>query len=270
VIDVGEKKIFHSLIKPVLRNGKDLPPGSSYLTLSHCWGGVKFLCLLKSNILFMTEHILFDALPKTFQDAIIVTQTLGMRYIWIDSLCIIQDDIEDWRCEAALMSEVYKYGACNISAAGAANGTIGLLVNHNPIFTKPVKAQFATNDQGTVLHDFWPEGILGSIDAEPLLDRGWVVQERLLSRRNLHFSRNQVIWECRTNSACDTFPDKAPFKETPQFMKHRFSRVVYGGDQGPQSLTEVWSFLVSQYTKCKLTKATDKLVAFGGIARTFN
>jgi hypothetical protein len=270
VIDVGEKKIFQSFIKPVLRSGKDLPPGSSYLTLSHCWGGIVPLRLMTNNVSTMIDHIPFDQLPKTFQDAIIVTQNLGMRYIWIDSLCIVQDDSQDWQREAALMADVYKYSSCNLTAAGAPTSAAGLFLDHNPIFTKPVKARFSTNNKGVVLHDFWPEGVLRSFEAGPLIGRGWVVQERLLSRRNLHFSHDQIFWECRSDSACETFPEKAPFKEIPQFLKHRFSRVVYGGDEGPQSLTEVWSVLISQYTKCNLTYATDKLIAFGGIASTFS
>ncbi|KAI3337550.1 heterokaryon incompatibility protein-domain-containing protein [Xylariaceae sp. AK1471] len=270
VIDVGERKIFHSLVKPKLRARKDVPFGSNYLTLSHCWGGTVPMRLMAGNMHSLMEHIPFDQLPKTFQDAIIVTQNLGMRYIWIDSLCIIQDDSQDWQQEAALMADVYKHSTCNLTAAEAVNSSSGLFLDHNPILTKPVKASFVTGSQGVVLHDFWPEGILQAFEASPLMTRGWVVQERILSRRNLHFSRDQVVWECRSDSTCETFPDGAPFKEIPRSLKHRFARVIYGGDQGPQSHTEVWNVLVSEYTRCKLSFASDKLIAFGGIASAFS
>ncbi|KAL2214640.1 HET-domain-containing protein, partial [Sarocladium strictum] len=270
LIDVGEKKIFQSLTRPVLRRREDIPPGSSYLTLSHCWGGTVPLRLMLNNMVDMMSQIPFTQLPKTFQDAIVVTQNLGLRYIWIDSLCIIQDDEDDWRHEAALMADVYKHGTCNLSASSAPNGLAGFFLDHEPILTKPVRAPFQTNrNNGTVSHDFWPEGVLRFFETGPLLSRGWVVQERLLSRRNIHFSKDQVVWECRCSSACEMFPASAPFKETLLFLKHRFSRVVWGGEEGLQSLRDVWSILVSEYTRCKLTKASDKLIAFGGIASTF-
>lgn len=127
VIDVGHKSPFHRLVKPVLCNGKDLTPGTRYLTLSHRWplaGQVAMsLKLTRDKLSSMMKSIPFDGLPKTFQDAITVTQRLGFRYLWIDSLCIIQDDTDDWQKEAALMTKVYTNSTCNLSATAASDGT---------------------------------------------------------------------------------------------------------------------------------------------------
>jgi len=96
-----------------------------YATLSHCWGSQPILRLLKHNLSNFADQIPDSALCKTFQDAIYVARYLKIDYIWIDSLCIIQDDEEDWKKESVLMSDVYGGSYLNIAAAGANNGTQG-------------------------------------------------------------------------------------------------------------------------------------------------
>ena len=271
VIDVGDKHFFHYFMKPVLRNGKDLPSGSRYLTLSHCWGMVVPIKLTTSNLSSMMESIPFHQLPKTFQDAIIVAQNLGVRYLWIDSLCIIQDSNKDWQHESALMAEVYRNGTCNLSAAQASDSSEGLFLKHNPGFTKLIKARFATNEKGFVMHGFWPENIWNNgLRGSPLMRRGWVLQERLISRCNIHFTRDQLLWECRDRTACETFPDQFPFKEDPRPQKLLFSRSLYGVVKASNSITDTWNFTVAEYTSCSLTYSTDKLPAFGGLAAAFS
>jgi hypothetical protein len=97
-----------------------------YTTLSHCWGGVTFLTLTKANLALFQEKIPLAALSLTFAEAIRAARVLGFHYIWIDSLCIIQDDDDDWRREAGRMSQVYSSSSLNFAAAHAANGNEGL------------------------------------------------------------------------------------------------------------------------------------------------
>lgn len=78
-----------------------------YIALSHCWGPSQPLRTLKMNIGLHQDGIDLSSMPQTFKDAVAVTRYLGMRYIWIDSLCIVQDDVLDWECEAARMADVY-------------------------------------------------------------------------------------------------------------------------------------------------------------------
>ncbi|KFA76717.1 hypothetical protein S40288_09390 [Stachybotrys chartarum IBT 40288] len=178
VLDVGERKIFRVHIKPCLQEGRDLPLGTKYVTLSHCWGGVVPTKLLKTNLSDFKDHIQFDQLPKTFQDAIVVTQNLGARYLWIDSLCIIQDDEQDWQHEAAMMVDVYRNAICNLTAASSRDSSGGLCLDHDIHFTQPVKAWFKTSREGTTLHNFWPEDVWhqGYSDGV-LISRGWIFQE---------------------------------------------------------------------------------------------
>ena len=97
----------------------------AYLTLSHCGGGLKLYTLTKENFQLHCHSIPQDELCQTFQDAIHITLRLGYHLLWIDSLCIIQDDEEDWKSEASKMSHVYGGSTLNIAAASALNGTVG-------------------------------------------------------------------------------------------------------------------------------------------------
>ena len=135
----------------------------------------------------MLQAINFSHLPQTFRDAMEVAQRLGIRYLWIDSLCIIQDSVEDWQKESATMSQVYSNGVVNICAVASRNSTEGIFYTRNTVCSRPVHMQVSF--EGAVQKrtfcdaDLWLEGV----DEAPLNRRAWVMQERLLSKRNLCF-----------------------------------------------------------------------------------
>jgi hypothetical protein len=187
------------LIDVTARNGSDLhlyetSPGiiiGPYATLSYCWGGKnEFRLTLSSLQHFKTGFALSD-LPQTIQDAIHVTRHLGIRYLWIDALCIIQDSPEDWRKEVATMSQVYRNSLVTIGALGATNSEEGLFSQRDPLVRHP--CWMLKKAEGTNLY-FSPMQPFGFDDA-PLHDRGWVMQERILSPRTLNFG-SYIIWEC--------------------------------------------------------------------------
>jgi hypothetical protein len=97
-----------------------------YLTLSHCWGKARFLTLTAHTLPQLLQGVDISELPKTFQDAANTTLFLGFDYLWIDSLCILQDSAEDWKVESAQMGDIYSNGICNLAATGSANGNGGL------------------------------------------------------------------------------------------------------------------------------------------------
>ena len=118
--------------------GASVPPGTSYVTLSHCWGGNVPMQLKKDNVSTFQAG-LPDGIPTTFADAIQITRAIGIRYLWIDSLCIIQDSVEDWQKEASLMDHVYEHAWCNIAATKARNSSEGLFSDRDPSTVRPVK-----------------------------------------------------------------------------------------------------------------------------------
>lgn len=120
--------VKNTKIQAKLCQGSDLPNDTPYATLSHCWGRTKFLTLTKDNLDQMTRDISVAELPRVFQDAMRVTLELGLFYLWIDSLCIIQDceNLEDWKLEAPRMGDVYGQATFGIAATGFADGQAGL------------------------------------------------------------------------------------------------------------------------------------------------
>ncbi|KAK4123730.1 HET-domain-containing protein, partial [Parathielavia appendiculata] len=161
-------------------------PDGPYLTLSHFWGDASKVFNLETR---NREELLqqIPALPRIVEDAIVATRRLGARYIWIDSLCIIQDDPQDWASESSSMADVYHNAMCNIAASASQDSNGGLNRDRGDIVIGAyVKA---SQDDETLLLIEENEGI------EHEGQEGWVLQKRLLSPRILHFSRRQLVWE---------------------------------------------------------------------------
>ncbi|KAE8442363.1 hypothetical protein EG329_003434 [Mollisiaceae sp. DMI_Dod_QoI] len=238
-------------------NSTSLDEREQYATLSHCWGSLKILKLTKHNRHLLSQGVPLTALCKTFHDAILITLSLGIRYIWIDSLCIIQDDPTDWANEAKFMSDVYSGGAINIAASSASDGSGGCFFSRDP--THVWQHTIATHVDGqSRIYDCIEDGIFDACVFEtPLSRRAWVMQERLLAPRTLHFSSTQLFWECNTLNACEVFPEKYP------------ASLSYGDfylQKQPISRS-LWWKIVKLYSICELTYDRDKLVAISGIAR---
>ncbi|VUC21240.1 unnamed protein product [Clonostachys rosea] len=173
-----------------------------YIALSHCWGKPVHgngLTLNTDNLADFKNTIPYSKLPKSFQDAVRITRALHVSYLWIDSLCIIQDDGKDWEREARRMEYVFSSAYCTIAATSASSSTQGFLRQRRPRSCVTVKtgagplylAPFIDNFKKDV-----EEGVLNS--------RGWVLQERALSRRTIHFTSTQMYWECGGGIQCET------------------------------------------------------------------
>ena len=239
-----------------------------YMTLSHCWGGSLPTCLLTANLETLKTSIPFSSLPKTFQDALSVVGWFGIRYLWIDALCIIQDSDEDWAHESGRMRDYYKYSFGTIAATGASNSSEGLFFVRNPAFVPPFRATISREGKETDVAVFANESCLETLGKEPLNQRGWFLQERFLSPRILHFGRSQMSWECRAELSCETWPNNvlsivysesnfALNDEYPSMSRDFFNLTSIGA---------LWENIVSTYSRMTLTRLSDKCVAFAGIA----
>jgi hypothetical protein len=187
-------------------------PTSPYLTLSHRWGSEDYAKLESSTIRQFQHGINTSTLPLTFQEAIEVTRRLGFEYLWIDSLCIMQDedDKSDWQREAPKMKEIYSNAWLNLSATGAANSSSSMFFDGNLKNMLPCSIELDIG--GTRQHYQLFDGKLweDEVTSAPLNYRGWVFQERMLARRVLHFGRRQLAWECRQLDAMEVFPNGLP------------------------------------------------------------
>ena len=165
-----------------------------YTALSYTWGtGPNGPCrTTKNNFNEHMRGIAWDKLTKTIQNAICVTHALGLKLLWVDSLCIIQDDQMDWENEAAKMSDVFAGSVLTIAAAAAIDSCGGLKFNSiaPPIYDPP-----GNGYSGTLIR--WEVAGFGELEMSPLHSRGWVIQELSLSRRRLYFAEDQIFWHCR-------------------------------------------------------------------------
>jgi hypothetical protein len=154
-----------------------LPAHAQYLTLSHRWASNDFLMMRRENKEAFEISIPVQDLTKTFQDALHATEKLGFEYIWIDALCIIQNDVgkADWKIEAPKMRDVYENAVCNLAAAGAANRNMGLYTKRDGQERALVRLRVQNEDFILQTDGYWQ-----AMHNSYLFQRGWVFQEQLL------------------------------------------------------------------------------------------
>jgi hypothetical protein len=277
LIDVGTS----SSDIPRLREHSEIPLPARYATLSHCWGTHIPVKLLQSNIDILKKGIDFTSLSKTFQEAIIAARHLRIQYIWIDSLCIIQDSSTDWSEESGRMCDVYSSSFINFAAASGTDGRQGLFFPHSSHHEDDTRAEFDIGGlkYRIVDRDYWDN----TIEQLPLLTRAWVYQERLLAPRNLYFGRNELVWECDHHQLSEVFPVKMPDFEDGDatrrlnswFSQEKTQNWNYQSspeERKSLKLEEIykrWASVVNKYSRGSLTFPTDKLVALSGIAEKF-
>ncbi|KAI0385461.1 HET-domain-containing protein [Hypomontagnella monticulosa] len=239
---------------------------TTYLTLSHCWGGSTHLRLVQDKLACFQEKQPESDLPKTFRDAMRIALSLKVPYIWIDSLCIIQDSTEDWKSQSTLMGLIYQNAVCNIAASWGERSDAGCF-SARPLHTRPDRSTTIMVDKGRGPEEYLARYV-GAYESDitnaPLNTRGWVVQERYLARRQLSFAKSQVYWECLELTASEDRPEgtqpQNPFRRTLSCLKPGLTSVEEAHLRG------LWSLVVMTYSRCALTKSSDKAVALAGLA----
>ena len=183
-----------------------------YVALSHCWGSLmqsdagQHARTLTTNLQNMQCRIALEKLPRNFQDAVLVVRKLGLRFLWIDALCIVQDDLADWAREAARMADVYGSAHLTIAATSAKSSTDGFLKRPQVTAASiPYHVDTCTEPAGCLVITYEPErdSWYSSIEMTRWNTRGWTFQERLLSKRVLHFTARRLFWECRMTEASE-------------------------------------------------------------------
>lgn len=209
---------------------------AAYAALSYCWGTCPALKSTRSNLANYKRGLSISEMPLTVKDAVRVTRDLGLLYLWVDALCILQDCEEDWQRESGRMGDVYGHAFVTIFAFGAQDCQGGLF---SPADKKP-----------TPIFDI---PLLRFVD-EPLNHRAWALQEWHLSPRRLIFTSYDAIFDCL---------------EGPQ---QDFGNDVYSHRLLPSSILSPmdWKFLVTNYSSRALTDPMDKLPAISGLAQSFD
>jgi hypothetical protein len=277
VIDVGVNSDFRDVQLVVPEKGSK----AEYVALSHCWGGEIDLKLNGENLeKYCRTGLPFEDLPANFKDAIKVTRKLGVRYLWIDSLCILQDSTADWERESKTMTTVYSDCTLTVLAMSSEESAHGFLSRETDerrvMHRETVRVNFL-RDSGTDV-----EATIGRFDAnqeESLIElergwngkgpgalarRGWTLQEYVLSPRLLLYGANLVHWTCPSarrsaNGMSGIHSDDKKHLGIPPVLSNGILEEIF------------WNYymLVDNYSARQLTKASDKLPAFSGIAQHF-
>lgn len=243
-----------------------------YIALSYCWGEAQPEQTTKQTLSGKLQEIDKTALPQSIQDAIFVTRKLGYRYLWVDSLCIIQDSDEDKITEIAGMTDIYNKASLTIAASIATKASSGFL-SPRSIPAKRLKLPFPC-----------PDGTLGEVDVlptppryddalEPLNLRGWTLQERMLSRRLLIFGEFEITWQCQSTQGPAAItktlwsysgdPPRLPLElyqiDLPQHLR---------APPPPNAVTSQgvqWRRIAEEYSRRQLSFISDRFNAIGGI-----
>ncbi|KAL8681671.1 MAG: hypothetical protein Q9224_006835, partial [Gallowayella concinna] len=240
-----------------------------YVTLSHCWGGKCGTTLGVDNLGTFEDGVGVSILPQTFQDAVMITTKLSVQYLWIDALCIVQDSPDDteWRHEASIMGDVYANSYVTLAATTSENSNGGLLRRRSPLSMWPcsVEAKWTCFEPGRLVVSVgrWTR----ERDMKPLEDRAWAFQEWLLSKRLVHFSHDQIRWECYYLAASQLYPEGRDEDDIINEGLPAKRIVVSLLDKEHSAYHVLWQRIREEYSAKQLTKATDKLTAFSGIAR---
>lgn len=256
VIDVGTDTPGASDARLYISQGEVGP----YAALSHCWGGEIPFSLKQDDLLEKQACLALGHMPRNFQDAVTITRKLGLRYLWIDALCIIQDSKEDWAHEAAQMAAVYAGSTVTISALESPSSNDGVLVQ------KRCPGTVFFNDELVVQK--MPREMLDLLRECQLSSRCWCLQERLLAPSILHIGASQIYWECRQGYAQENGPwiqrndilagTSDLLSVRPVFMSpEKYERWGFWA----------WYRLVEDYSSRNITVQTDLFPALAGAAQ---
>ncbi|KAF2133641.1 HET-domain-containing protein [Dothidotthia symphoricarpi CBS 119687] len=227
IIDVGDEvDSLPYLLSPENESGR-------YAALTHCWGGPISCTTTVGTLQQRQKGIPLGDMPKTFREAVIMTRRLGIRYLWIDALCIIQDSADDWTREARQMAAIYAGSAITISPLNSNSSAAGIF-----------------NFQPT------PEIQLDNLES-PLNSRAWCLQERLFATAMLHVGREQMFFECLHYNVGE---DGSRSHWATQLPADRY---------GPPSLIAHWYGLVYEFQRRNITMGSDKLPAISALAARF-
>jgi len=251
------------------------------------------------------KSIDMSSLSLTFQDAFECSRRLGIRYLWIDALCIIQDSPEDWEREASNMRSIYEFAWLNVAVAGSEEKDGRLFMRRISRISRPCKMpeSLLSGYSGTLRGPIYVY-LSSQCYAKAVFDgfltrRGWILQERILSPRTIYFGQEEVFWECSSVTASETIPWGWTDNASPlvKFNSHdlalssgtlidddlnhirqqpespRKIRKLFGRFHDVEALAPLfnyWYRLVSAYTSKDLTKAGDRLPAIFGLAQALH
>ncbi|CAM1504626.1 Fc.00g022170.m01.CDS01 [Cosmosporella sp. VM-42] len=257
-----------------IRTGALYPDSVKYCTLSYRWGDTPHSCVLTEPF----DHslpVIVRSMPQTFQDAVKVARRLGIRYLWIDALCIVQpssgDDTE-WLEEGSRMGTIYQNAICTIAATASLHANQGFLgrTGNRDFPADPVVVYVKDGDEGHQKKHYLPVTVPSFYDCvshSPLNSRGWVVQERALSTRIIHFTEHGVFWECGSLKAHNVYGTLQNRDDFPSCRSRETLLSVARTKRTRHVCPVEWFHFVKQYSYTGFTNPQDRLLALSSVAK---
>lgn len=248
-----------------LVDSRSLPQSTTWVALSYCWGGDQPVQTKKENLAQHYAGIAVNSIPKTLRDATFITQHLGHNYLWIDCLCICQNDDGDRDREILKMPDIYQGAIFTISAARARSCDIGFL--HNKDSFSPsvlLPASFITNGDGFAQLADNQDIYFKKTLLEPIQKRAWAFQETLLSKRLLRFGTLDTSWDC-----AEHLLRSRGLGSERSAIALKNSQLAGGEALSESKVSQKWISLVEQYCGRDMKCATDKLVTISAVASAF-
>ncbi|CZR45181.1 uncharacterized protein FPRO_15644 [Fusarium proliferatum ET1] len=252
-----------------------------YISLSYCWGKEPQFITTKATLEERKRQITISDLSQTHQDVIKLARELGVRYLWIDSICICQGDYDDWERESAKMLSIYANSYLTVAASKAKDHSEGLFSETKP--REYMTFEYTSGDiSGEVMAFNLPidnesgASSYVSLPDEPLSDRAWALQERVLPCRNLLYTKQQMFFECSEGFRGEDgtvldwrFVNVHDMPDGQDERKEPGDEEQEEEDDPKASLYQSWCSLLWIYGPRKLTEASDKLPAISGLASIF-
>ncbi|KAI1441044.1 heterokaryon incompatibility protein-domain-containing protein [Annulohypoxylon stygium] len=255
-----------------------------FAALSYCWGGDQDCKTTKSRIESGDLRLSYEKLARSIQDAIKVTAELGLKYLWVDALCIIQDDDNDKIEQIADMPRIYNQACVTIVAAKSDRASSGFLdeVDLTKTTRLAVKLPFRCPDENGTLGSAYISYIEDRLEPEPIISRSWTLQERYLSNRSLEFGRTQMRWICASSARKDGYCDgwkREGSEDDPTHVLYIYRELQQDLEEMASAgssrewifewLSSRWEVILHDYTPRKLSVLTDRPLAVSGIAQVF-
>ncbi|KAK0672602.1 heterokaryon incompatibility protein-domain-containing protein [Cercophora samala] len=280
---------------------QELHPRTAYVALSYCWGKQGNLCTITTNLKQHTAGIPMLSLPSTIRDAVIACKHLGQRYLWVDALCIIQDNLHDKMAQIPQMADIYSGALLVLSAAGSSGSLEGCPLG--PLEMQPSPPKLIELDYPLQSND--TEELAGyrvnvvveqmehercrslpghwareTFDQDPtdalnvIEERGWTFQERFLAKRSLYIGKGEMSWTCATEVQCECR------KPSPSIMTEAGDRVftrryginhmsvnrLFSEAELSKTYSYLWTEIITTYSARLLTQFGDRVAALEGIA----
>ena len=251
-----------------------------YIALSHCWGPQQNFTTTRATYEERILAIDYAVLPKTFRDAIFVARRVNVKYLWIDSLCIIQDDQADWEQQSSEMGSIYANAYLTLAASSSSSDQDGFLGERPDTYCGTMLSCQDDSEHFNVrVHrDFHTSRTLGKLGLilGPLSNRAWTLQEDILARRTIFYQDGELAWECCSRLSCECgeanhwagleYSLSTTQSSSNQIQQRsQYAKPLTEG-RSEKDLYRDWRNIISEYTSRKLTKESDRFPALSGVA----